>query len=211
MTTRVVTDEQLGQLARKQHDLFRRVREGSIPVEAANRGLQALIEGRFDGVEDKLPADHYRVYVDYTRPTLVELQQKFCSVSPEHDGRKWERVASCSSIDEGKSMVEFFHAKIPRKFLGKPIIKIRDALAKHFNPLGYRFAIELEAYSFGSTLPGLQRKNEAVALGSFALNDHGVPRHTCLRLDDVTKVVSLSWIWIGSELGSSDRLLLVRK
>ncbi len=46
MTTSVVTDEQLGQLARRQHDLFRRVREGTLPVARIIEGLQCLIEGR---------------------------------------------------------------------------------------------------------------------------------------------------------------------
>ncbi len=40
-----VADEQLGQLARRQNDLFRRVREGTLPVEQVLRGLQNLIEG----------------------------------------------------------------------------------------------------------------------------------------------------------------------
>lgn len=49
MTTRnVVTDEQLGALARRQNDLFRRVREGTLPAEPVLRGLQGLIEGKFD-------------------------------------------------------------------------------------------------------------------------------------------------------------------
>lgn len=47
MTTHVVADEQLGQLARKQNDLFRRVREGSLPTGQVLDGLQRLIEGRF--------------------------------------------------------------------------------------------------------------------------------------------------------------------
>ncbi len=46
MTKNVVSDEQLGILARRQHDLFRRVREGSVDVDAALDGLQAIIEGR---------------------------------------------------------------------------------------------------------------------------------------------------------------------
>lgn len=45
MTTQVVTDEELGQLARKQHDLFRRVREGGVEFLTVMDGLQLLIEG----------------------------------------------------------------------------------------------------------------------------------------------------------------------
>ena len=50
MTTNVVTDEQLGILARRQNDLFRRVREGTLPVERVLGGLQSLIEGAFDAI-----------------------------------------------------------------------------------------------------------------------------------------------------------------
>jgi len=45
MTPNRVSDEQLGQLARKQHDLFRRVREGSLEPDRVLSGLQAIIEG----------------------------------------------------------------------------------------------------------------------------------------------------------------------
>jgi hypothetical protein len=48
MTDHSVTDQQLGVLARRQHDLFRRVREGSLPITKVLAGLQGLIEGRFD-------------------------------------------------------------------------------------------------------------------------------------------------------------------
>ena len=42
MTSKDVSDEQLGQLARRQHDLFRRVREGSVPIEEALDGIQSI-------------------------------------------------------------------------------------------------------------------------------------------------------------------------
>ncbi len=50
MTTHVVTDEQLGVLGRRQNDLFRRVREGTLPIEQVLRCLQDTIEGNFDAV-----------------------------------------------------------------------------------------------------------------------------------------------------------------
>lgn len=42
-----VTDEELGKLSRQWHDLFRRVREGSLDVEMASVGLQGVIEGKY--------------------------------------------------------------------------------------------------------------------------------------------------------------------
>lgn len=52
MTTHVVTDEQLGIYARREHDLFRRIREGTLPVERVLDGLQSMIEGKFDAAPE---------------------------------------------------------------------------------------------------------------------------------------------------------------
>ena len=45
MTEKTVTDDELGQLARRQNDLFRRVREGTLPVARVLGALQGIIEG----------------------------------------------------------------------------------------------------------------------------------------------------------------------
>lgn len=50
MTTNVVADEQLGALARRQNDLFRRVRDGSLPFDLVMKSLQQIIEGNFDSL-----------------------------------------------------------------------------------------------------------------------------------------------------------------
>lgn len=60
MTTPVVTDEKLGAVARRQNDLFRRVREGTLPADAVLRALQDVIEGNFDAI----PAGSRRI-IDY--------------------------------------------------------------------------------------------------------------------------------------------------
>ena len=46
MMANAVTDEQLGQLARKQHELFMRVKQGSVPLDTTLGALQDLVEGR---------------------------------------------------------------------------------------------------------------------------------------------------------------------
>lgn len=46
MTGEPVADERLGQYARKEDDLFRRLRNGTIPFAQTMNGLQDLIEGR---------------------------------------------------------------------------------------------------------------------------------------------------------------------
>ncbi|MFH1047064.1 MAG: hypothetical protein V1738_02075 [Patescibacteria group bacterium] len=49
MTEKAVTDEALGHLARKQNELFRRVREGTLDSNQVLSALQQIIEGSFDG------------------------------------------------------------------------------------------------------------------------------------------------------------------
>jgi len=46
MTERTVTDEQIGQLYRRQNELYRRVREGSLDFEEVMASLQDIIENR---------------------------------------------------------------------------------------------------------------------------------------------------------------------
>lgn len=46
MTTKVVTDEQLGHLARRQHDLFFRVTKGAVDFNTVMDGLQLLADNR---------------------------------------------------------------------------------------------------------------------------------------------------------------------
>lgn len=54
MTTNLVSDEQLGILGRRYNDLFRRVREGTLPMERVLAGMQDLIEGNFDAIPQGL-------------------------------------------------------------------------------------------------------------------------------------------------------------
>lgn len=42
-----VADEELGKIARQYHDLFRRVREGSLDAHLVSEGLQGVIEGKY--------------------------------------------------------------------------------------------------------------------------------------------------------------------
>ena len=50
---RKVTDAQLGELARAQHEVFNRVQDGSLPVEKALAGLRSLLEGEQSSTEKK--------------------------------------------------------------------------------------------------------------------------------------------------------------
>ena len=88
MTTNVVTDEQLGILARRQNDLFRRVREGTLPVDLVLKGIQDLIEGNFDPAPrpsgrvldfDKRPyiPDNWRIKSEDQLPNRVTGRVEF--------------------------------------------------------------------------------------------------------------------------------------
>jgi len=62
MTIPIVTDELLGQVARRQHELFQRVKKGTIDAETALEGLQDIIEGRYvQGVFIKESPQEYRI------------------------------------------------------------------------------------------------------------------------------------------------------
>lgn len=88
MTVRTVDDEQLGRLARKQGDLFRRVREGTLPPAAVLGGLQDLIEGNF-GTVPKGPRrliaadavlfipDGHEIYPEDQLPNVVRGEIEF--------------------------------------------------------------------------------------------------------------------------------------
>jgi hypothetical protein len=58
MTIHVVTDELLGQLARRQNELFQRVRKGAVSVRPVLESLQRLIEGQFADQSAVQPPDH---------------------------------------------------------------------------------------------------------------------------------------------------------
>lgn len=74
MTAKTVSDEVLGRIARKQADLFRRVREGTLDPESVSRGLQALIEGRVSPFRfDKLK-DGWTLLEDYSS-TIAEVSE----------------------------------------------------------------------------------------------------------------------------------------
>lgn len=47
MTERPVADDVLGRFARQQHDLFERVRKGSLDPEEVMRAVQAVIDRSF--------------------------------------------------------------------------------------------------------------------------------------------------------------------
>jgi len=70
---RAVADDVLGRIARVQADLFRRVREGTLDPGYVVRGLQMLVEGRFEDIAQPLRFDKrsegWRLIEDSNVPT----------------------------------------------------------------------------------------------------------------------------------------------
>jgi len=162
---------------------------------------------------DQFPPNRYRVHVSYAKlPVMEELEKRFSgkdNVSSLFDGRPWERHSSCAKIDETPGEREFFVASVPKQFFSQRIDTIRDALAAHFGGLGYRFAIETEAVTFAAAQPGLPHQNWIYALGSSALSFDDDQYVALLLALDRGRV--LRDRWLGGDLDSDDRLLLVRK
>lgn len=158
------------------------------------------------------PLASCRLHVSYAKlPGVAALEKKFLSkesIFVLFDGRTWERHSSCAKIDQTPGERDFLVAEIPAEFLGKRIDTIEEALAEHFDRLGYHFAIETEAVEFGHAQPELQHTNWICALGSSALNDYGGRCVTMLRAR--VRVRILRDCWVGYGLGDNVRLLLVR-
>lgn len=95
-----VTDEQLGKLARQQADLFRRVREGSLDVHQASKGIQGVIEGKYPrGI---LIASSHQEYEDAT--------QKFY---PARDYGRYDQYLH--SLDDQLQLLRDLNQRMPRK------------------------------------------------------------------------------------------------
>lgn len=122
MTTRVVTDEQLGVLGRRQNDLFRRVREGSLPVEDVLKGLQSLIEGDFDAI----PAGLRRFIDCDTSPLIPEGWE----IRPEDQlpgavgGQiEFDSAKILLHLDESQRSGSMVGTELAKKLSGKPLLK----------------------------------------------------------------------------------------
>ncbi len=91
MTTKhVVADDQLGRLARKQHELTRRVLEGTLEPERVLQSLQGIIEGR--SISAPIPSSKFEIFkslgvlevpADYVHATrLADFRRR-------HQGRRF--------------------------------------------------------------------------------------------------------------------------
>jgi hypothetical protein len=111
-----VVDEVLGKIARQQHDLFRRVKEGTLDSVAVSRGLQDLIEGRFAGVVSVPPTERFvareKFVVNTGRKAPVEISYVGGNFS------KW----FLGKIEEPKPETQLRYAKLFKLSEDSPIL-----------------------------------------------------------------------------------------
>ncbi len=185
MTSKNVSDEQLGKLARRQQELFRRVREGTVPVDAALKGLQSLIEEPKNSVPESSKPENgiekpdsklfealkkgFVAKVEYKSPTIEDLQKLFPIVTYEDD-MKYEPTQYTKDISRETCDVSFVLMR-----LGVRTHTI--ALQSEMSIIGFRPATFEELVAFAVKYPEEQERCPIVALGSVAngMEDHALP------------------------------------
>lgn len=123
MTAQAVTDEILGVIARKQWDLFRRVKEGTLDPLRVSESLQAISEGRFDsGAASTFRFDLRQDGWELTDPAMGQAQLivtkspqvEFVSILRPGEGRidceTLKRRAREMIATLGQKDAEFLHA-----------------------------------------------------------------------------------------------------
>lgn len=191
---RLVTDEQLGELARKQHDLFRRVRDGSLPFDPVMAATQAIIEGRFV----TLATTNYEEYTfefDGDDPRWNTIDQK-----------KYAWVGDITASDYPRTIKGKYRATVvllpfDRNWSNRQgLQRIDDEHLLHMQ----RPIIE----TFGEKFPQVQQKAPVIGICGRPVRHRGelcVP-HVSLREDGV----DLGWRHVEGGWVRDCRLLAVR-
>lgn len=184
--TSSVTDEKLGGIARQQNDLFRRVREGTLPPDQISMGLQALIEGRFGGAATvPTTSTTFPVTVDYTLPLMEMIKAgRYDWVNPditeEHFPVKGEGIREV--------VVELIHFG---RFMET------DDVLRELDRLDLRPATIEELLALGAKYPEVQREFPVMALGSVWQGPVGYRDAPFLHGDGSERVVFLFWLGYG--------------
>lgn len=193
-----VTDEQLGKIARQQADLFRRVREGSIDVGYASRGLQNIIEEKCGKLTDLKVGNTYPVSVNYVRSIEDGIR------AGQYDSRficgSFSMFCPAKKMGISDRVIEIIH--FDRK------ISTEDALMM-LDIMGYRPAGLHELLAFGERYPNVQREYPVVALGTFMRNRDGIRVAPCLYGDSSKRVLETLSIEIDWE--KAYRFAVLRK
>jgi hypothetical protein len=111
-----------------------------------------------------LPADHYRVFVNYVLPPMVTLKALFNYVSDMWDGRPWTLHGSVKNVTQTPGELVFFLRSFGTKMTSEDVVTWAAAT-------GYRVATHLEALAFAQAHPDILRTRLYVALGSVVHSD----------------------------------------
>lgn len=144
MTNNIVTDEQLGGLSKRMHDLYSRVQKGGVDFGTTMDGLQILSEGKwFPGLTEN--KDKFEANPDHK---LIEKWQKFYKkvfgesldfsgiYIPKRPGKDWWLVIVAKGMTPqrlfGKCRDQFGGWKWTDKNLDEIVISDRTAKEGHY-------------------------------------------------------------------------------
>lgn len=149
MTKQVVTDEQLGKLSRKQNDLFRRVREGTLPVADVLAALQRIIEGQTQTVtvpnvsdEELIAAAESDIKLTYLNPAYRSEDNKIIQGEggKTYEVATWRPGRNASSAEARKHFRDLDPAN---PYLGNPAAFVAWITEKQ--PEGWHVSIPEES------------------------------------------------------------------
>lgn len=204
--TKHVTDEQLGALARRQYELFRRVAQGTLPVEQVLAALQRLIEGDFGGHPYRggptNGSSPFSAEVVYLQPEFEELTRRFPAyVNPDYKGKRFDPIERCKGVSTENREVAFEYVHMDRD-------ASTDEVLSEMDRGELRPALYEELLGFALKYPDEQRKYPIVALGS-ETSVFGLRYVACLWGGDHGR--SLDLRWIDCDWNDSYRFLAVRE
>lgn len=191
----LVTDEQLGQLARRQHDLFRRVREGTLPIDRVLDAFQQLIES---------PRDAFLVTVDRSISLAVMIEAgQYNRISPDITAEHFPIESSSTDV-----------VKIELVHFGNGIrtnTVFEELRARDLRPATIE---ELLALGANPKTRDLQRQFPITALGSVWCNGYGGRAVPSLHGGASWRNLAVDWIelsWMMSEWDDNRHFAAVRK
>jgi len=182
MTKKIVADEhQLGILYKRFHDLYGRVKTGSVSFNYASSCLQLISENRIKIPINNRVSNKYHVKVNYSMSIekMVQLGN-YDIVHPNINSKNFPTVG------RGEAIVEMCLFQFDR------VIGISSMdVFREMDNLNYRAAEIHELLAFGVGHPDIQREASIIALGSIANNTKECLDVACLSVDGSLREVSM--------------------
>lgn len=186
MTTNVVTDEQLGAFARRQYELFHRLRKGVLPFNAVMYGLQRLIEGDF---KNGTAPTSYTVSVDRSLSLVQMIESGKYS---NHEAALESITEECFPVNrsgELKYEKELFLIGPSHDYITTTEWKAE------LEANGWELEEIPELLALGAQFPDLQRGYYIIALSSSWLDTEGLLSSPALySAHEGERVVEADWI-----------------